>query len=235
VATATGTVEGGLEDDLHYFTVTVRHDHQRVQAIESHSVREPWSTCADAAAPLRELAGMPLSERCLAIGDHAAPLQHCTHQFDLAGLAVAHAARVEAGGPERRQYDIEVPFGLLQGGERAATLERDGTVLLQWTLRGHRIVAPEPYAGVDRGFFRWADEHLPVDDAEAAIVMRRACTIGMGRGVDLDQYDNLGQLPELAPVCYSMQPERAPVAFRYRNRIRDFDDARDTLLAQGPA
>ena len=33
---------------------------------------------------------------------------------------------------------------------------------------------------------RWADATLPEDDAECAIALRRACDIGMGRGMDLD-------------------------------------------------
>jgi hypothetical protein len=229
-------VDGGLEDDLHYFTVSLRHDDERVLAVEARSVRAPWSTCPDAAGPLRELAGMPLSDRCLAVGGWANPSHNCTHQFDLAGLAVAHAARVLRGAARRRQYDVEVPFGLLQGAERTVTLERDGRVLLRWTLRGQRIVAPPPYSEVEftGGFFRWADTTLPPDDAEAVIVLRRACSIGLSRGLDLDQYDTLAQLPELPPVCYSMQPERAPVAFRNRNLIRDYDDQRDAMLAEGP-
>jgi hypothetical protein len=32
-----------------------------------------------------------------------------------------------------------------------------------------------------------------------------------------------------------MQPERAPVAFRNRGLIRDYDDRPDALLADGPA
>ena len=58
---------------------------------------------------------MQLSGRCLAVGDWAPPRLNCTHMFDLAGLAVAHAARQAitdiGGGAERRQYDVEIPFG----------------------------------------------------------------------------------------------------------------------------
>src|SRR5436190_762846 len=122
IATAPGVVEGGLEDDQHYFTVTLRHDDACVLSVESGSVRSPWTTCADAAAPLRALAGMPLSDRCLAVTEWTASVEHCTHQLDLAGLAVAHAARVVAGGSPSRQYDAEIPFGLLQGEEHPVVL-----------------------------------------------------------------------------------------------------------------
>jgi hypothetical protein len=235
VATAPGRVDGGLEDDQHYFTVMLEHDGGRVVNVTSTSLRAPWTTCAAAAEPLRALTGMPLSERCLAVADWTESAQHCTHQLDLAGLCVAHATRVVAGGASRRQYDAEIPFGLLDGEEHPVTLARDGERRLRWVLRGGAIVAPDPYAGVDRGFARWADTALGADDAEAAIVLRRACSIGMSRGIDLDSYPTLADMPGLSPVCYSMQPERAPVAFRNRGLIRDYDDRPDALLADGPA
>lgn len=236
VASAPGVVEGGLEDDIHYFTVTVRHDGERVLAMEGGTVREPWSTCHEAAGPLRSLEGMPLSESCVAVGDHGVAVQNCTHMFDLAGLAVAHAWRVTRGGAARRQYDIEVPHRAMHGGEQLITLFRDGEPALSWTVDGLRIVAPEPFAQVKftGGFFRWAAATLPPDEAEAAIVLRRACTIGMVRGIDLDQHDTLQQLPELAPLCYSMQPERAPIALRRKGQIRDYDADPDAMLAEGP-
>jgi hypothetical protein len=229
-----GVVEGGLEDDQHYFTVTLHHDDTHVQSVTSASVRAPWSTCAAAAEPLRALAGMPLSDRCLAVTAWTESVQHCTHQLDLAGLAVAHAARVVAGGAARRQYDAVVPFGLLDGEEHAVTLARDGEPCLEWVLRGGDIVAPSPYADAPPGFARWADATLSPDDAEAAAVLRRACTIGMSRGLDLDQYPTLADMPGLRPLCFSMQPERAPVAFRNRGLIRDYDDRPDAMLAEGP-
>src|SRR3954453_9702354 len=169
VADSSGVVEGGIEDDQHYFKVRLRHDDTRVLSIESESVRAPGTTGADAAVPLRALAGMPLSIRCLAVTEWTESVDHCTHQLDLVGLAVAHAARAVAGGAPTRQYDAEVPFGLLQGEEHAVTLALDGTVVLRWTMRGRQIVAPRPYSEASGGFARWADTTLAPDDAEAAV------------------------------------------------------------------
>ena len=154
-----GVVEGGLEDDQHYFTVTLHHDDTKVQSVTSGSVRAPWSTCAAAAEPLRTLAGMPLSDRCLAVTRWTESVQHCTHQLDLAGLAVAHAARVVAGGARTRQYDAVVPFGLLDGEEHTITLDRDGERRLEWVLQGGAIVAPSPYADAPRGFAKLGRRH----------------------------------------------------------------------------
>jgi len=227
-------VEAGLEDDQHYFTVALQHDGVVVQAVASESVRAPWSTCPAAARELQVLVGMPLSNRCTAVSARTSSRVHCTHQLDLAALAIAHAARVVAGGVDQRQYDAEVPFGLLDGEQHDVTLARDDEPILRWTVRGTTIVAPAPYTDASGGFARWADASLSPDDAEAAVVLKRACAIGMSRGIDLDSYPTLADMPGLNPVCFSMQPEQAPVAFRNRGLIRDFDGHADAMLADGP-
>ena len=171
VITAADTVEGGLEDDFHHFTVTLRHNGARVTSVDAGAVRWPWTTCPDAATPLRAIEGMPLSPRCLAVGDHADPRMNCTHMFDLAGLAVAHAARGGEVG-ETRQYDVEIPYGVQAGGQRLVRLARDGEPRLEWTIAGRGIESPPPYSEQSwrGGFLRWADRTLEVEDAEAAIV-----------------------------------------------------------------
>jgi hypothetical protein len=231
VAVDAGGVEGALEDDFHHFEVTLRHDGERVTGIEVRSRRWPWSTCPDAAAHLDPIVGVPLSTRCTGIAAVADPRMNCTHQFDLAGLCVSHAAR----GQERRQYDVELPAPWDETTE--PRLWRDGELVLTWTLTWsdgrRRLVASPPYdeAPWRGGFFRWADETLQPDDAEAAIVLRRACEIGMGRGMDLEAYDSAAELgPLMGPVCYTMQRDVAPVAFRNRGSIRDFARHPDALL-----
>lgn len=231
VAVGQGVVEGGLEDDFHHFEVTLRHDGVRVMDVEARSRRWPWSTCPAAAAQLRPIEGMPLSTRCTAIAEVADPRMNCTHQFDLAGLCVSHAAR----GDERRQYDAELPPAVDEVTE--PRLWRDGELVLAWTLSwrdgARRLVDSPPYdqAPWRGGFFRWADETLDPDAAEAAIVLRRACEIGMGRGMDLEAVDSAAELgPMMGAVCYTMQPSVMPVAFRNRGSIRDFARHPDALL-----
>jgi hypothetical protein len=231
VAVGQGVVEGGLEDDFHHFEVTLRHDGVRVMDVEARSRRWPWSTCPAAAAQLRPIDGMPLSTRCTAIAEVADPRMNCTHQFDLAGLCVSHAAR----GDERRQYDAELPPAVDEVTE--PRLWRDGELVLAWTLSwrdgARRLVDSPPYdqAPWRGGFFRWADETLDPDAAEAAIVLRRACEIGMGRGMDLEAVDSAAELgPMMGAVCYTMQPSVMPVAFRNRGSIRDFARHPDALL-----
>lgn len=233
VSTATDTVVGGLEDDFHYFVVTVHHDGAVVTGIESEARRWPWTTCPDAGAQLTVLVGMELSPRCLAVGEITNPRLQCTHQFDLAGLAVAHACRDVAV----RQYDATVPFGAQSGGPRHVELLRDGAPCLDWTLDGHACVDPEPYASAPwrGGFLKWADTTLSVDEAEAAAVLRRACDIGFGRGADLEAYPRASQLAiGSSGICYTFQPETAAVSFRQVGTIRDWDGHVDEMLAAGP-
>ncbi len=228
-----GAVEGGLEDDFHHFRVRVEHDGGIVTSVEADPRRWPWTTCPDARTPLHELEGMELSERCLAVGRVSDPRQNCTHLFDLAGLCIAHAAR---GGPvgTTRQYDIEVPAEVRQGEPATVTSLKDGEPLHEWRIEQWKLVGPEPFASAPwrGGFFRWADETFDADDAEGAIVTRRACDIGLGRGMDLDAVERADELQDqMAGVCFTMQPRQIAVSLRNKGTIRDFDADPDALLA----
>ncbi len=223
------STQAALEDDFHRFEVVIHHDATRVTGIAATSGRWPWSTCPQAGAQLEQLVGMKLSPRCTAVAAVANPRMQCTHQFDLAGLAIAHAMR----RTEQRQYDIEVPPAS-ESGERVPRLWRDGKLLLEWTI-GYAtgLTAPLPYTDAPwrGGFIKWADATFEPDSAEAAIVLRRACDIGMGRGMNLERYRRADELADLMTgVCYTMQPTVMPVAIREIGSIRDFADHPDALL-----
>lgn len=230
------TTWGGLEDDFHHFEVTLQHDGARVTHVAMDARRWPWRTCPDAGARLHELEGMALSDRCTAAAAVSDPRWACTHQFDLAGLCVAHAAR----GITSRQYDVEVPPPV--DGRITPRVSRDDDLVLEWELgprgdRGQTILSPAAFAEAPwrGGFMRWADATLRPDEAETAIVLRRACEIGIGRGMDLEAFTCASELADLMTgVCYSMQPEIMPVAFRNRGSIRDFARHPDALLRDRP-
>ena len=217
-----GLVESDLQDDFHHFVITLRHDGERVKSIDAESRRWPWATCPDAAVPLRALAGMPLSRRFTAAGRWTDPKQNCTHQFDAACHAITHAA----SGRAERVYDLEVPRRDPATGASHCRLWVDGEPSLQWEIGWNGIAdvdAPFDVAPWRGGFMRWADATLPEDDAERAITLRRACDIGMGRGMDLDAIPVADQLPAtMAGVCHTMQPGVVEVAFRHVGSIRDF-------------
>ena len=235
VTTEPGVVVGGLEDDFHYFEVELRHADGVVTRVNANSRRWPWTTCPAAGHQLHALEGMALSPRCTAVAEVADPRWNCTHQFDLAGLCVAHAGR----GDTVRQYDVEVPA--VRDGVTHPRLTRDGERLLEWTLAWEgftrRLVDPAPYSDApwQGGFIRWADEHFDPLAAEAAIVLRRSCEIGMGRGMDLEAYDKAADIGGYQTgICYSQQPSISSVAFRTKGTIRDFDRHPDALLAHTP-
>lgn len=225
-----GVVVSELEDDFHHFVVTLRHDGEHVVSCENTSHRWPWATCPDAAIPLRKLAGMPLSRRFTAAGTWTDPKQNCTHQFDTACHAIAHAA----SDRESRVYDVEIPMRDPETGETDVRLWVDGAPRLAWSINWTGIADPEPPftdAPWRGGFMRWADATLPEDDAECAIVLRRACDIGMGRGMDLDGVPVADQLPTImAGICHTMQSGVIEVAFRHVGSIRDFSRDPDQLL-----
>ena len=226
-----GVVVSDLQDDFHHFVITLRHDGEQVTSVDATSERWPWSTCPDAAVPLRKLAGMPLSRRFTAAGRFTDPKQNCTHQFDAACHAITHAA----GARAERVYDLEIPRRDPATGASHCRLWVDGEASLAWDVSWEGITDPRPpfdEAPWKGGFMRWADEHLPEDDAERAITLRRACDIGMGRGMDLDSIPVASQLPQLmSGVCHSMQPGIVEVALRHVGSIRDFARAPELLVA----
>jgi hypothetical protein len=223
-----GVVQSDLLDDFHHFVITLRHDGTRVVAVDAESRRWPWSTCPAAAEPLRRLAGMPLEARFTAAGRWTDPKQNCTHQFDAACHAITHAAH----GREERVYDLEIPLRQPETGASHCRSWVDGDPDLEWQLDWNGIVDAEPpfdTAPWRGGFMRWADENLEPDEAERAITLRRACDIGLGRGMNLDAIPVADQLPQsMAGICHTMQPGVVDVAFRHVGSIRDF--ARDPNL-----
>lgn len=230
-----GVVVSELEDDFHFFAVTLRHDGEKVLSADNVSNRWPWSTCPDAAIPLRKLAGMPLAPRFTTAGQWTDPKQNCTHQFDTACYAITHAFH----GRTARVYDVEIPRREMTGdGVAHVRCWVDGTLRLEWDVTWNGIADPEPQfatAPWRGGFMRWADERLAPDDAECAITLRRACDIGMGRGMDLDSVPVANQLPgTMAGICHTMQPGVVEVAFRHVGSIRDFAKSPDALLTTPP-
>src|SRR6266542_3664524 len=137
IRTAAGIARADLEDDPHRYAVIVRHDGERVSAIEGRTVRTPWTSCREATSVLDRLVGIPLSPNPLAVYASTNGREQCTHLFDLAGLAIAHAAR----RTRLRHYDVEVPC-FNPRGRQTGRLSRDGIAVLEWTVDRTEIVAP---------------------------------------------------------------------------------------------
>lgn len=222
-------MRGALEDDFHCVSVRLEHDGTRVTACEGEASRIPWTTCPAAAVELARFRGMVLERSLLASAAHSDPRLHCTHLFDVASLAVAHAATRRS----HREYRIAIP--VRRAGRTRATLARDGVELLHWSLRDEHIEDPAPFAGRrlhGGGFSRWAESTLDPEAAEAVLILRRTCLISLGRDFPLDQIPLASDLGErTAGTCYSFQPERSAQAQRIVGSTRDFSDREDELLA----
>jgi hypothetical protein len=234
VAVDDRTVIAGMEDDMHRFEMTLRHDGRAVTAVEGRAVRWPWTPCADSPSALDALVGMPLDPSPTAVGGWADSHSNCTHLFDLAGLAVAHAARHSAGGDERRSYLAVVPDWFQPPYD--AWIVRDGVLVLRWTIDGTSIGAPEPFTGVALagGFVAWCREHLDDDATEAAFLLRRAVWMSPARHIDLERFDTADQSHVKHGVCFTAQPERLSIARRNRNSLRDYGSDADCMLAGFP-
>ena len=147
--------------------------------------------------------------------------------FDLAAMCITHAAR----GHDRRQYDVEIPPR--EGSRIEPRCWRNGELVLHFVLEGRTLVDPPPYSDVPwrGGFIQWADRALDPETAEAAIVLRRAAEIGMGRGMDLDNFETAAPLLDLmAGSCYTMTSGVAEHGKRQTVSMRDYSDDPDGLL-----
>lgn len=219
-----GYVAAALEDDFHHFAVRLEHDGQRVTSVEGRALRNPWASCPGAGAQLRALSGCPLSERPTEVAGHIDSYQQCTHQFDLALMALAQAAR---GG--RRDYLAVVSDPV--GGRRSAVLERDGGAVLEWALEGSTVVAGSHLCGANlRKLDMAAIGGDDPDLAEAVVLLRRTVMVAGGRGVDFDGMATLEVFEHMTGACYAFQPQRRAEGKRNTGTIRDFTGRRGDLL-----
>jgi hypothetical protein len=225
------TVVAGMEDEMHRFELVLHHDGTRVTAVEGRAVRWPWSPCLESPVALEALRDMPLSTAPSAAGRWTDARQQCTHQFDLAALAVAHAARHAAGGAVRRTYDAVVPDWFEP--PYSAVLWRDGSELLRWEVGDDTILGPAPFEGVPlrKRFIAWCEDRLDDDLAEAATVLRRAAWISPARRLDLEGCATASESSLQPGVCYTAQPQRLGIARRNRGSLRDYGNDPEALLA----
>src|SRR6266508_3311540 len=82
-----------------------------------------------------------------------------------------------------------------------------------------------------RSFLAWVQETFADEDmAEAAGVLRRACEISFGRGVDLDAVGRASELGEMVVgSCHSFQPGTIDQAVRVKGTTLDFSVASPEL------
>ncbi len=205
-----GCVECEVEDDYHRMRVSVRHDNIVATSVAAAVVRAPWTTCPGAAEKCRQtFTGVALA----AFPARREKASNCTHLYDLALLAAAHAC------DERPiQYDIHVSDPV--DGVRDARIYCDGGEVLAWSDCNFRIVAPAGLEGMPIIDSRSWLESLPAAKREAARLLSWGSVIAHGRTIPLAQQSDASRMP---PSCYTFQPERAAQARRI-GEIRDFSD-----------
>jgi len=211
-----------VEDDYHHFRVLLEARNGVVASVQTFARRSPNSLCHAAGHQLQDLVGMALDPACAAVLRQTDQFQQCTHQLDLAGLGVAAMALERP----RRIYEVTVPDR--QDGRTIAKLHADGQLMLTWRVVDMTIEGPAPYEGrsMAAGFTQFTTS-LSRDEAEAALVMRRALFVSQGRGLDL------ATLGDRGPVggCWAWQPERISQLHRLPENRRDFADSAEDLLA----
>jgi hypothetical protein len=212
-----GRVTAALEDDIHCMAVTLRHDGARITGVEPVMDRWPWTTCPGAGAALiATFTGLPLAS---AIAPAQKPV-NCTHLYDLAVLAAAHAGDV---APVAYAVRVSDPVE----GETIAELDRDGAPCLRWRLRSDVLVEPEAIAGSHvLSLSSWIKTLAPAE-AEAARVLQWACLIAHGRTMPMERQSDATQMPA---KCHSFQPEVAKDAVRFGELI-DFSRTERAPLA----
>lgn len=213
-----GQVEAEIEDDFHHFAVTVRHDGDHVTEATGRAVRYPWSQCPMATGALAGLRGLPIGPDATAVYRHVDPLGQCTHMLELAGLAIAQAAR----GPGARRYDVAVTDAV--DGRVDAELLCDGAPLARWVLQDGVIAEPAERHGQRPAEFRSRMLlTLPPPEAETLLILRRAIALAGSRGWDVDRFPTAAAM-QRDPACFVFRAGVAERAPRRHGSVRDFSN-----------
>ncbi len=216
-----GWVRSEVEDDFHCMAVTLRHEDGMIAVVEAEMDRAPWTTCPGAVAQVEQtFTGAALADAA----GHGGKTENCTHLYDLAVLAAAHAADAEP-----LVYDVIAADPV--DGRRRIELRRNGALAMSWVEENGRFIEPQDIAGLNlRNIRPWIDA-LDVRQQEEARLLRWAAMIAIGRLIPLDQQTDASQLP---PNCYTFQPDRRVQARRV-GEIRDFRAGPAPPLARRPA
>ena len=82
---------------------------------------------------------------------------------------------------------------------------------------------------------KWADSELDPETAEAAIVLRRACAISLGRAFPLDHIPNASDLASRTlGACYSFSPGVIEEGKRMVGSTLEFTHTPERLLSNPP-
>ncbi|MCB1616854.1 MAG: DUF2889 domain-containing protein [Pseudomonadales bacterium] len=217
------------EDDNHAFRIHLEHNNDIVTDIKAETLRIPMSTCNGAADKLKECIGSSVSQNPRSLGQHHNPKSHCTHLFDLAGLAITHITKKE----KQRLFDIAIhdeKDGLMQ-----CSVALNQRMIFHWNIRSQLIENEGPWQGVNvqKGFSGWVENNLAGDEAEAALSLSRAYFISITRRVLVEKNAGMKIANDLMTkgVCYTYSKPAVDTAYRLHDTTRDFTDSPDEMLS----
>lgn len=208
ITPAPGRVRSAVEDDFHCMSVTLYHDNVTANTVKAELIRAPWSTCPGAVAKCEAtFTGIALA----AFPAQKTKAANCTHLYDLALLAAAHALD---DGP--LVYDAFVTDPI--DGKRRAELYRNAESVLAWSDANYQIIEPATLAGMKLLEMRTWIESLDPVQQEAARILSWVSLIANGRTIPMDRQSDASRMP---PSCFTFQPEQASRAVRVGG-TRDF-------------
>ena len=203
-----GGVTAAVEDDFHCMAVTLAHDGTIITSVDAVMDRWPWTTCPGATVELATtFTGSALSD----VAKRGLKTANCTHLYDLAVFAAAHA-----GHAATTIYDVFVSDAA--GGQKYCEIRSWGAVVLDWTMVDDVLVAPDGLAGTHLMQLRDWIATLDPATREVARILQWAALIAHGRSIPLADQSDATRMP---PNCFTFQPDRAKRAVRI-GEIVDF-------------
>ncbi|MHB8464591.1 MAG: DUF2889 domain-containing protein [Acidimicrobiales bacterium] len=203
------TIGAEMEDHHHHFRVELDHDGAVVTGARASGIRAPWETCSVGGDAIASMIGLTIDDACNPRSWAADRSLHCTHVADLALLAARHAR----DAPLR--YAVRIwPAARVH---RMATLERDGKEVMRWELDGRTVAGPAPWYGISLErdeFLPWIRSTFDAAGVEAAMILRRAASISIGNGFDLDEYATAADVHPADNTCHTYRSEVALTARR---------------------
>jgi len=210
ITPAARAVSAWVEDDYHHMGVTLRHDGATITCVESEMVRAPWSTCPGAVTQLSTTFVGVSIEAAAARGEKTL---NCTHLYDMALIAAAHAHDAVP-----THYAMTVSDAA--DGVRVAEITRDGVSVLRFVERAG--VLAEPYGAAGKSLSQLGEWIASRDEAgrEAARLLRWGAIIAHGRAIPLERQSDATRMPA---NCFTFQEGRKQRAVRM-GRIIDFSE-----------
>ena len=202
-----------VEDDFHHMSVTLRHDGKTATALDPVMQRVPWTICPGALTTIRD------TFTGIALADFAArgeKRENCTHLYDLALLAAAHAE-------DREILVMDILVSDPIDSLRRAEIRRNGEFMVGWVDSKYKIVEPPEIAGISLDKLRpWIDSLTP-PQREAARLLQWGAILAHGRSRPVAKQSDASSIG--VDRCYTFQSRRVASAVRI-DAIRDFSNGK---------